>query len=148
MKALLNQTKTLLAAFAVSVGLGGTALAQDNVATNDVDATQASIDYRDLASLDGANAEIESQGRILLHFGEGFPEHIKEAVQILLEKNNYNFIAVEGGPENMMDLYINGQKGKKPFAAADSIGILLSVLDRHASQYRFAELNLPTNEAG
>lgn len=150
MKALLNQTKTALAAFAIAVGLGGAAAAQDNVAGNNVDTTTVSLEQTEIASLNAEQAAELSRGQIVLQFGEGFPEIVRNGIISNLTRNNFEFTAVQGGSDGHLDLFIDGQKGKKPFNPEEAVAYLLSVLEKNASQFRLAnvESNDPILDAG
>jgi hypothetical protein len=77
-----------------------------------------------------------SDGTVLLHFGKDFPDHVLEAVALLVDEHGFRNCIFVGGPPEQMELYIDGQRGKKPFPPADTIGILLSVLQEHAGHLR------------
>lgn len=146
---LFQRSKELFAAFAVAtIGLGApAALAND---TQSEPTAQSVVYGQQYASLNSLEASLESKDRILLHFGNDFPEETKLGIIEALENLGYNFAVAEGGPAGHMDLYINEIQGKKPFTPAEAIGYLGIVLEQNASQYKLANNNgeMPTPAAG
>jgi len=128
MKALLDSSKALLAAFAISVGLGGAAAAQDNVA-NVEQPTQASIQVQEFASLDGAQALNQSTGRIVLHFGEGFSAFRIEQMITQLEDRGLEVLAFSGGANDGVEAYFYGNHIPKVFASDESQELIYVVTE-------------------
>ena len=104
MKALLNSSKALVAAFAVSVGLGGAAAAQDNVTGNDVEVTNISL-QEEISSLTSEEALERSNGQIILHYGQNYDEWALRSNIESLERMGFTVSAYSGGPDNQTNVY-------------------------------------------
>ena len=141
--ALAQDLKNKLTATTLAVGLSvagafgaaAPATAQD-AGVNQVVQTAPLTQYASLSSDEARNL---SKDRVLLHFGAGFPEETRDGIIEALRDLNYNFVVVDGGgPEGMLDLYINEQQGKQPFTPSDAITYLGYVLEQNASQFKLA----------
>lgn len=108
MKALLDSSKALLAAFAISVGLGGAAAAQDNVAGNDANTTTVSLEQTEIASLSHDEAIERSAGKFLLRYGEGFNTVALDRLVEKLREAHLNVEVAPGGPAGEITSYIYG----------------------------------------
>lgn len=77
-----------------------------------------------------------SDGTVLLHFGNDFPDAVIGGIALNLDRNEFRTCIFLGGPPEKMELYIDGRKGKKPFSASDAVKHLLTVLIRNADHLR------------
>lgn len=97
------------------------------------------VDGRPYEVISSEQAMMSSEGSVLLHFGEGFPAHVSEGIIQAVSRLDYRFCAFAGGTAGAMDLFIDGQRGKKPFSPADAMDFLLSVLEDNAGSFRDLE---------
>lgn len=136
MKSLLQNSRNLLAAFAVATaGLTAPALANDtNAPTANVETVAyGNYEYR---VLDQTAAEEYGAGKIVLHIGENFPLAVARVAEQNLDSQGYDAEIVMGGPDGMLRLIIDGQSGAKHF----DVGNTAAHLERVVAQVARPEL--------
>lgn len=147
MKGLLNNTRGLLAAFAIVAGSGTAALAQDNVATNNV---ETSISFQ-ISANDPITAEEaleRSNGQVLLHYGSDYEEFALQSHIDSLERMGFTVSAYPGGPDNMTNVYFFGNEIPKSYTYQDA-GEMLALLESLGHKYKLIASNeIDTPEAG
>lgn len=77
-----------------------------------------------------------SSDRIVVHFGAQFSEFTRYVIARALKNNSYDFCSVQGGPDSGMNLFIDGQQGKRPFSPDEAVQYLLPVLDQNAQEFQ------------
>lgn len=132
MGSFLEHTTRALAAFGVA------ALSLNAPAAMAQNSDASALSQSQYPTLSNEEAMKESEDRILLHFGNNFPEETKNGIIEALNDLNYNFTVAEGGPEGHMNLYINKTQGKKPFSPSEAIGYLGIVLEQNALHYKLS----------
>lgn len=114
---------------------------------NEIHAQSSNAETIELAQrnyklLSSEDAQELSRGKILLHFGYGFPEETMSGIIEALTDLGYDFAVGElGGPEGMLDVYIDEQKGNQPFTPSDAVTYLGYVLEQNASQFKLENLD-------
>lgn len=149
MKSLLQNSKTLLAAFAVATaGLTAPALAND---TNAPTANVETVAYaqQELASLSSQEALDQSNGRVLLHFGNNFiPAEVNAIVQVM-RNEGINVDAYYGSSnESEVSVYFYGNEIPRRYSSADT-DLMMITIKQLAEKYNLiASANQNSPDAG
>lgn len=89
---------------------------------------------RAMLSVEGAR-EL-SNDRIVLQFGSDFPIVSMIGIHQALEVNAFKFCSVLGGTSNEMNLFIDGNQGRRSFTPENAVQYLLTVLEQAAGGFR------------
>ena len=126
----LGITNRVIGAFmgaVAAVGLtAALALANDEVQT---------VFVESMKSLTDNEARKQSEGIVLLHFGNGFPELTAKSAASLLQDKGYEVKLFSGGPENNLRLYLDTKALDKNFNL-ETIGLLSTVVDHYGSHLK------------
>lgn len=148
MKSLLQNSRTLLAAFAVATaGLTAPALANDtNAPTANVETVAYAQEY---ASLSSQEALDQSTGRVLLHFGNNFiPAEVNAIVQVM-RNEGINVDAFYGSSnDSEVSVYFYGNEIPRRYSSADTDLMMVTVKQLAEKYNLIASANQNTPDAG
>lgn len=135
MKSLLQNSKSLLAAFAVAtVGLSAPALATDTgTPTSNVETVAYA--QQEIASLSSTDALGQSNGRVLLHFGSDFIPAEVNSIVTVLENEGINVDAYYGADNaSEVSVYFYGNEIPKTYPSED-LDLMMFTIKELAKKY-------------